>query len=87
MKSFLLTISTPDETVFSGKAMQLSVRGTEGALSIMAGHIPFATAVMEGELAVVSEEGIKKTARSAGGILSVDTDKVTYLTSTFSFEE
>ena len=87
MKTFFLTISTPDQAVFSGQAQRLDVRGTEGALSIMAGHIPFATAVVEGELAVVSETGEKKTAHSAVGILSVDTDKVTLLTATFSFDE
>ena len=87
MKAFDLTIATPDETVFSGKAAALSVRGTEGALSVLAGHIPFATAVLEGELSIISEEGIKKKARSSGGILSVGTDQVTFLTNTFSFEE
>ncbi|MBQ5488077.1 MAG: F0F1 ATP synthase subunit epsilon, partial [Clostridia bacterium] len=43
MTEFDLKISTPAGDAFSGKAVSLSVRGTEGALGILAGHVPFVT--------------------------------------------
>ena len=46
MKDYTLKISTPDGDAFSGSALSLSVRGTEGELGILAGHAPFVTAVV-----------------------------------------
>ena len=40
MKTFKLKISSPDGDVFNGDAVKLCLRGTEGELAIMAGHIP-----------------------------------------------
>ena len=45
MKTFLLIISTPDGEMFNGEAVNISLRGVEGDLAVMAGHIPFVTAV------------------------------------------
>ena len=52
MKSFRLTISSPDGNCFDGDAVFLSLRGSEGDLAVMAGHIPF----ISGGLLTVSEE-------------------------------
>ena len=48
MNTYKLIISTPDGSVFDDEAISLIVRGTEGELAIMAGHIPFITAVIKG---------------------------------------
>ena len=48
MNSFHLTVSSPDGDLFGGDATFLSLRGVEGDLAIMAGHIPFVTAVADG---------------------------------------
>ena len=45
MKNYHLIISTPDGNVFDGEAAMLTVRGSEGELAVLAGHIPFITAV------------------------------------------
>ena len=47
MNTFGLTISSPDGNIFQGEAVKLSVRGIEGDLAVMAGHIPFITAVKD----------------------------------------
>ena len=54
MKTFPLTISSPDGDLFRGEAEMLILRGTEGDLAVMAGHIPFVTAVVRGSCAVVT---------------------------------
>ena len=57
MKSFLLKISSPEGDVFSGNAVNLSVRGTEGELAVMAGHVPFVTAVKPCDCKIELESG------------------------------
>ena len=49
MKTFTLSVTSPEGNLFLGEVMQISVRGVEGDLAIMAGHIPFVTALAEGE--------------------------------------
>ena len=58
MKSFKLEIATPDGMRYDGDAVQVSVRGIGGELAILAGHIPFCTALGKGECRVyIGEEG------------------------------
>ena len=45
MKNFKLVISSPEGKIYDGNAVRLSVRGIEGELAVMAGHIPFITIV------------------------------------------
>ena len=45
MKAFALKISTPEGDVFSGEVLSVSVRGAEGDLAVMAGHIPFVSPI------------------------------------------
>ena len=75
MKTFPLTISSPDGDLFRGDVEMLIVRGTEGDLAVMAGHVPFVTAVVRGKCAVIEE-----------GLLTVDPEQVTVLTSALEFE-
>ena len=45
MKAFKVQIAAPDGLRYDGEAVQLSVRGIGGDLAILAGHIPFVTAL------------------------------------------
>ena len=45
MSTFSLIISSPDGDLYRGEAEKLILRGTEGELAVMAGHVPFVTAV------------------------------------------
>lgn len=85
MNTYKLIISTPDGSVFDGEAEVLVVRGTEGELAVMAGHIPFITAIKPCECKVVLSEQQEKTATIGGGILTVAQDKTTLLCSDFKW--
>ena len=85
MNTYNLVISTPDGSVLDQQAMVLIVRGSEGELAVMAGHIPFITAVKPGECKIVLPDDSEKTARIGGGILTVQNDKTTLLCSDFKW--
>ena len=85
MNTYNLVISTPDGSVLDQQAMVLIVRGSEGELAVMAGHIPFITAVKPGECKIVLPDDSEKTAKIGGGILTVQNDKTTLLCSDFKW--
>jgi F-type H+-transporting ATPase subunit epsilon len=87
MNTFKLTIASPDGNKFSGDVYKLDVRGTEGELAIMAGHIPFTTSLVNAPCVVWFDEATKKTAVSKGGLLNVGTDSVTLLSGSFKFND
>ena len=87
MKTYKLTVATPNGNVFEDEVVMLTVRGVAGELAVMAGHIPFVTWVKEAPCAVWVQEDKKLTATSKGGLLTVDTDKVTYISGSFKFVE
>lgn len=80
MNEFKLRISTPDGDVYNGEAVFLSLRGSEGDLGILAGHIPFITIVKPGRCRVEApNESASFSGRINGGILSVSKECVTLL--------
>lgn len=87
MKSFLLTVSSPDGNLFSGKVCKLDVRGVEGELAVMAGHVPFVTSIGKAPITILTEEGETLHAYSQGGLLTVGSEQVILLSGTFSLEK
>lgn len=85
MKTFSLKVSSPVGDLFSGDAVMLSLRGTEGELAVMAGHIPFVSSVVPCECKISFENGEEKSARTDGGILTVSSDKVLFLSGKFEW--
>ena len=66
MKTFKLQIAAPDGLIYDGEAVQLSVRGIAGDLAVMAGHIPFVTALADGDSRVYLGDGtVKRATRAA----------------------
>lgn len=86
MKTYPLLISSPDGDLFRGDAQMLILRGTEGDLAILAGHIPFVTAVVKGRCVVVTAGDERKEGEIAEGILTVGKSDVTVLTSELSWD-
>ena len=86
MKTFSLTISSPDGDLFRGEAEMLILRGTEGDLAVMAGHVPFVTAVVQNRCVVVTENE-RKEGTIEGGLLTVDPEQVTVLTSAIAWDK
>ncbi len=87
MNTFKLTIASPDGNKFCSDCVKLDVRGTEGELAIMAGHIPFVTSIVKCPCTVWLSESEKRTATADGGLLTVGTDSVTLLSGSFRFNE
>ena len=87
MSTFHLTVSSPDGNKFDGEVFKFDIRGVEGELAIMAGHIPFITSVIKAPCTVWLDEDKKKTAVSNGGLLTVDTDRVTFISGSFEFTD
>lgn len=86
MNTFKLKVSTPAGNLFNDFAVKLDVRGIEGELAVMAGHIPFLTAVKPGDCRILLEDGDLKEAEINGGILNVAADGVTLLASGFKWK-
>ncbi len=86
MKTFKLQIAAPDGMRYDGDAVQISVCGIEGDLAVMAGHIPFVTALKSGECRVYVDETTIKRASCSGGMLMVSADCVRLLSSDFTWE-
>ena len=83
MKNFKLVISSPEGKIYDGNTVRLSVRGIEGELAIMAGHIPFITIVKAGECRIEDEKGERKNFLTSGGLLSVSKEVVSLFSSNF----
>jgi F-type H+-transporting ATPase subunit epsilon len=83
MNTFLLKVSSPDGNRFEGEAVRLSLRGTEGDLAVLAGHIPFITSVKPGNCTIELPDGTEKVGRVDGGILTVSETVVTLLAGSF----
>lgn len=87
MKSFFLRVSSPDGDIFSGDAVKLCVRGTEGDLAIMAGHIPFVSYLKPCECKIELTDGEEKIGHIDGGVLSVSKDTAVLLSGSFVMEK
>lgn len=85
MNTFLLAVSSPDGDIFRGNVRSLSLRGAEGDLAVLAGHIPFVTTVVPCEVKIILDDETLKIGKTDGGILTVGSDMVTLLSGSFSF--
>lgn len=78
MSTFLLEIVTPDRLVFSEQVNSLTVRGMEGELGILPGHIPFVTPLQVAPVYVTI--GKERTPFAVqGGFVEVRKEKVVIL--------
>ncbi len=88
MNTFHLEIAAPDGLVYDGDAYMVSARGTEGSLSVLAGHIPFVTALREGDCRVYrSANEEPRVGHASGGILTVSDSGVRILAADFAWRE
>ncbi|MBQ4617275.1 MAG: F0F1 ATP synthase subunit epsilon [Clostridia bacterium] len=87
MKEFTFLLSSPDGELFRGEVTMISLRGTEGSLAIMAGHIPFLTAVVPCDCTITLENGTEKVAELDGGLLTVSGTEATLLSSGVKWKE
>ena len=86
MRSFTLQIVTPEGGRFDGEAQMIRLRTIDGDVAVMAGHVPYATAVGVGECRVVLPDGAERRAACCGGLFSVGST-VRLIASTFEWAE
>ena len=60
MKSYPLTVVTPDGCLFDGQAVRLVCRTITGDVAILAGHCDFCTALGMGEAHIVLPDGQRR---------------------------
>ena len=87
MTPFTLKISSPEGDLFLGEITRLCLRGSEGELAVMAGHIPFVTAVRPGLCRILLEDGPEKAGTAQGGMLTVGKDMTVLLCGSFAWNE
>ncbi len=85
MNTFFLRVATPDGDSFKGEAIMLTVRGVEGELAVMAGHIPFVTSVKPCKIKIETDDD-EIYANIGGGILSVSKNETVLMSSSFEKE-
>ena len=87
MSTYNLTVATPDGNQFQGEVEELMLRGAEGDLAILAGHMPLITSVQPGKCRIHLPDGEEKTASLDGGLLTVSAKAVTLLSGSFAWDE
>ena len=73
--------------VWTGQALSVVAKTTEGEIGILPGHTPVLAALGDGVVRVTSETGDVVSATAHGGFLSVADDLVTVLAGTAALEE
>ena len=87
MNTYNLTIATPDGNKFEGEVIGLFLRGAEGDLAILAGHVPFITSVKAGQCRIHLPDDEERSATLDGGLLTVSDKQVTLLSGSFAWDE
>lgn len=87
MKTFKLTVGTPDGLIFEGEVERIKCRTITGDLAILADHCNFCTALGMGEAYIRFEDGTERHAACIGGMLSMMDKKCSLLATTWEWKE
>lgn len=72
------------ESVWTGEARQVIVRTTSGEMGILSGHVPVAGVLEAGRVIIDPVDGQRIEGRVDGGIISVDSNRVTIVADHYS---
>lgn len=78
-KAFHVTIASVSENLFDGEAVSVTLPGTEGQLTVLAGHEPLVTTLKEGVIEVVTVTGEVRKFSVASGVLEVSNNQATVI--------
>lgn len=81
-RSFHLEIRTPEKLIYEGDVVSVNAPGVEGNFQILAGHIPFLTALAVGEIRVNETSDTPRSMATSGGVFEVLRTGVTALVET-----
>ena len=70
-RSFHLEIRTPEKLIYEGDVTSVNAPGIEGNFQILAGHIPFLTALDVGEIRVNESSDSPRSMATSGGVFEV----------------
>jgi F-type H+-transporting ATPase subunit epsilon len=78
--SFQVDVVSPEDTVWSGEAVLVMAKTSDGELGIMANHEPLMGALVTGPVTIEAPDGARTTIGVHGGFLQVLDNQVTLLT-------
>ncbi len=81
-RSFYLEIRTPEKLIYEGDVTSIQAPGVEGNFQILAGHIPFLTALDIGEIRIRESSDTSQLMATTGGVFEVLRTGVTALVET-----
>ena len=81
-RSFHLEIRTPEKLIYEGDVTSVQAPGVEGNFQILAGHIPFLTALDVGEIRITESSDTPQLMATTGGVFEVLRTGVTALVET-----
>ena len=87
MNTFKFIVSTPDGNLYEGEVVNVSLRGAEGDLAIMAGHIPFITSVKPCDCKIEEADSNQRVLSLERGLLSVTSENVTLMSGGAYFKQ
>lgn len=85
MNTLFFTLATPDGTLFEGDVLGVFLRAAEGDLAVLPHHAPLITTVQKGAVRIKTTDGGERSGLCEGGILHVDREKTSLLSSSFHF--
>lgn len=83
--TYRLIISSPDGNIFDDDVYFLSLRGEQGDLAILKGHIPFTTPVKKGKVKIELKDSSEKYGDIESGTLIVSKERTILLSTNFKF--
>ena len=81
-RSFHLEIRTPEKLIYEGDVTSVQAPGVEGNFQILAGHIPFLTALDVGEIRIRESSDTPQLMATTSGVFEVLRTGVTALVET-----
>ncbi len=81
-RNFHLEIRTPEKLIYEGDVTSVQAPGVEGNFQILAGHIPFLTALDVGEIRIRESSDTPQLMATTGGVFEVLRTGVTALVET-----
>lgn len=74
-----LELITPDEKLFEGEIIQVTLPGIAGSFQILAGHAPLVSTLGKGDIKYVQHKKREVNISVDGGVVEVRNDKVNVL--------
>lgn len=87
MRTFHLSVVTPEHTFFSGDVEYVLLMAPDGGMGVLAGHEPMAVALSEGEMILRMSDGKTRNAAASSGYAIILPDQVLLVLQTAEWPE